>query len=74
MNTAMIQARYAGHPFLDYQDCLQAAVEAAKRRNKLAVRARKAGDFNDAANHQELVHHYLTRARQWFDMIDWSAE
>ncbi len=74
MNTAMIQARYAGHPFLDYEDCLQASVAAARKRNKQAVQAKLAGDTRKQSEHLGWKRHYMARARQWFDMIDWSAE
>lgn len=69
---AMIQARYEGHPFLDYFDCLTASLEAAKNRNKLAVRASLAGDESAAQRHRDLRDDYMARVRQWHDMIDWS--
>lgn len=73
MNAAAIAEQYAGHPFIDYFDCLTAALEAARSRNKKAVRARLAGDLDKASEHQEMVHYYMTRVRQWHDMIDWSG-
>ena len=69
---ASITARYAGHPFVDYFDCLTASLEAARRRNKLAVRARLAGDDMGARRHQNLCRDYMARVRQWHSMIDWS--
>jgi hypothetical protein len=70
---AMIQARYEGHPFLDYYDCLQASLEAARNRSKLAVRATLAGDAVAAERHRGLRDDYMRRVRQWHSMIDWSA-
>ncbi len=72
MTLDQISARYEGHPFLDYFDCLTASLEAAKRRNKLAVQARRAGDEVGAVRHQNMVHDYMIRVRQWHAMIDWS--
>ena len=74
MNAAEIAERYAGHPFVDYFDCLTASLEAARRRNKLAVRARLAGDEEGARRHQNMVHDYMVRVRQWHGMIDWSDD
>ncbi len=73
MNTAAIAAQYEGHPFVDYFDCLTVSLEAAKRRNKLAVRCRLAGDEVGALRQQNLVHDYMIRVRQWHAMIDWSG-
>jgi hypothetical protein len=70
---AEISARYEGHPFLDYFDCLTASLEAARGRNKLAVRARLAGDEVGARRHRGLRDDYMKRVRQWHAMIDWSA-
>jgi hypothetical protein len=56
-------------PFFDPFACIEAALAAAKRRNKLAVRARLAGDADKAAEHQEFVHFYLVKVRDWREMI-----
>lgn len=69
---AEISARFDGHPFVDYFDCLTVSIESARRRNKLAVRARLAGRYDEASRHQQHVTDYMKRARQWHDMIDWS--
>lgn len=73
MTLADITARYEGHPFLDYFDCLTASLEAARRRNKLAVRARRAGDEDGVLRHRGLRDDYMKRVRQWHDLIDWEA-
>lgn len=73
MTLADISARYEGHPFVDYFDCLTASLEAAKRRNKLAVRARRAGDEIGERRHRGLRDDYMKRVRQWHDLIDWEA-
>lgn len=70
---AEISERYAGHPFVDYFDCLTAALSAARDRNKKAVRAALAGDAEGVARHQHMRRYYMGRVRQWHDMIDWSA-
>ncbi len=74
MNAQQIAERYAGHPFLDYFDCLIACVESARSRNKRAVRARLAGEDGTARLHRVMARWYLDRARQWHNMIDWSDE
>lgn len=73
MNTQQIQAQFAGHPFVDYFDCLTAALSAARERNKKAVRAALAGDADGVARHTHMRRYYMQRVRQWHDMIDWSA-
>ncbi len=73
MSLDEISARYAGHPFLDYFDCLTVCVESARRRNKLAVVARREGRMDEAAKHQGFVADYMRRARTWYDMIDWGT-
>ena len=72
MTLADISAKYEGHPFVDYFDLMTVGIESAKRRNKLAVQARKAGDELGARRHQTLARDYIKRARQWHDLIDWS--
>lgn len=69
-----IQARFSGHPFLDYFDCLTEALKAARSRNKLAVRARLAGDRGAVAQHLHMRRYYMQRVRLWHGMIDWSAK
>ncbi len=71
---ADIAARFEGHPFLDYFDCLTAALAAARRRNKRAVQCRREGNLVEAGMHQQLAHDYMKRVRQWHDMIDWSDD
>ena len=72
MTLAEITAQFEGHPFVDYFDCLTVSLASARRRNKLAVRARLAGDEVGARRHQGLVTDYMARVRQWHAMIDWS--
>jgi hypothetical protein len=74
MNAHQIQERYAGHPFVDYFDCMIEGIRAAKRRNKLAVRAYLEGRGAEADRQREHRDYYLKRARQWRDLIDWSDE
>lgn len=74
MNTQQIAERYAGHPFVDYFDCLDASLTAAKRRSKLAVQARLAGDERAVRRHLQMRDHYMRRVRQWHAMIDWSEQ
>ena len=68
-----IRARFEGHPFVDYFDCLTASLEAAKRRSKRAVQATREGNIAEAAMHRQLRDDYMQRVRQWHDMIDWSV-
>ena len=74
MNAQQIQERFAGHPFIDYFDCLTAALEAAKKRNKQAVRAKLAGEIEQQSYHLGWRRYYMQRVRQWHAMIDWSPE
>jgi hypothetical protein len=74
MTLAEISARYEGHPFLDYFDCLEASLAAARHQNKLAVRARLAGDEVGAARHRKESRDHMRAVRNFHDMIDWSAE
>jgi hypothetical protein len=74
MNAQQIQERFAGTPDIDYFSCLTASLEAARRRNKLAVQARLAGDKRRADMHQDYARWYFARVRQWHAMIDWSDE
>lgn len=74
MNAQQIQERFADHPFVDYFDCLTAALEAARKRNKQAVRARLEGDLTRAVQHVHMRRYYMGRVRAWRDMIDWSDE
>jgi hypothetical protein len=74
MTLAEISARYEGHPFVDYFDCLDATLAAAKNRSKLAVRARLAGDEMAAAHHRNLCREYMRQVRNFHNQIDWIAE
>lgn len=74
MNAQQIQERYAGHPFVDYFDCLDASLKAARNRNRLAVRAKKAGDYKAAARHLAEKRWHMRRCRAWYELIDWSEE
>lgn len=74
MNAAEIAERYAGHPFVDYFDCLTASLEAARRRNKLAVRARLAGDEVSARRHQKEARDHMRLVRDFHDRINWSDD
>ncbi len=74
MNAQHIQERYAGHPFVDYFDCLTAALAAARKRNRQAIQARRDGDPTRAAQHVHMRRYYMQRVRAWHNMIDWSAE
>jgi hypothetical protein len=57
-------------PFFDPFACIEAALAAAKRRNKLAVRARLAGRIDVADDHQSFVRFYMTRVHVWRDQIN----
>lgn len=59
--------------FFDPAECIPVAVEAAKSRNKLAVRARLAGDEVGARNQQGKADWYISRARIWLNMIEGEA-
>ena len=71
---ASITARYAGHPFVDYFDCLDASLAAAKLRSKLAVRARLAGEVEQESYHLGWKRYHWARVRHFHKMIDWSEE
>lgn len=72
MNAQAIADKYAGHPFVDYFDCLTEALKAARSRNKRAVQAKREGRYDEAARHLHMRRYYMGRVRQWHDMIDWS--
>jgi hypothetical protein len=74
MSLADISARYEGHPFLDYFDCLDASLAAARNRSKLAVRAARAGDELGARRHRQLRDDYMRQVRDFHSQIDWSDE
>lgn len=74
MNAKQIQERYAGHPFVDYFDCMVEAIRAARRRNRLAAQARREGRGHEADRQREHRDYFIKRARQWRDLIDWSDE
>lgn len=71
----MNQAAEVENPvFFDPFDCYRVAAKAASNRNKLAVRARLAGDEVNARRHQSYADWLISRARMWRNMIDWTDE
>lgn len=60
--------------FFDPFACFSEAVKSARRRNHRYVQALLVGDKEGAATHRSFRDFYLSRAREWHDMIDWSAE
>ena len=74
MNTQAIAEKYAGHPFIDPFDCLDASLSAARERSKWAVRAAKEGNHTVAAWHRRKRDEHMVQVRHFHALIDWSDE